>query len=81
MGTLVQPTRYDPYVLRNWLPEPETFHPDWVYWKQRSTTVQAVLDPHRSDKNTYTDPDAHQRPRSPLTPTDRSLAALRALLG
>jgi hypothetical protein len=38
------PRRLDPDVWRDWLPGPEEFHPDEIFWRRRAPSLRGLLD-------------------------------------
>ena len=41
MGNWLQPAELKPEMWDHYLPEPELFHPDWTYWKERAPVLGA----------------------------------------
>jgi hypothetical protein len=47
-GTLVPARQRDDWYARNWIPEPELFHPDLLGWKNLARPLQVLVEAYQS---------------------------------
>jgi hypothetical protein len=47
-GTLARARGVEDWIDRNWIPEPEVFHPDLTRWKDRALPLQMMVRAHAS---------------------------------
>lgn len=66
IGNFVQPTELDEDMWNYYLPEPELFHADWTYWKNRSASLTSMVQAHEG----AADVDDAVRTASVLTADD-----------